>query len=105
MTQPRTTLQGSYVNQMKANIAQIVAVLEEWAGKSGKPGFRTAEINSLCEPFDNYLDTIARSRGWASHFTTLWAQFKAAWQDGEGSWTDAKKPAKQLNEHFKQVEG
>jgi hypothetical protein len=105
MTQPRTTLQGGYVNQMKANIAQIVAVLEEWAGTTGKPDFRKAEINSLCEPFDQYLDTIARSRQWSTEYVRLWGEFKSVWRNGDGSWTDAKKPAKQLNERFLQVEG
>jgi hypothetical protein len=101
----RTSLQGDIVNGMKKNIGQIVAVLEEWAGKTGKPDFRKAEINSLCSLFDEHLATIAQSRRWSSHFVTLWQQFKTTWQDGDGSWTDAKKVARSLNDQFRDVEG
>jgi hypothetical protein len=101
----RTSLQGSVVNKMKTDIAQIVAVLDEWAGKEGKPAFRTAEVNSLCTLFDDHLEAIANSRQWSSEFVNLWRQFKAAWQGGDGSWTESKRIAKRLNDHFRDVEG
>jgi len=105
MDTSRPTLQAQAVNRMKTDIAQIVAVLNEWAGKTGKPDFRKAEVNSLCAMFDKYLVGVAQDRHWQSDFVTLWSQFKAAWDDGDGSWTDAKKPAVKLNERFQQVEG
>ena len=101
----RPSLQAGMVNKMKTDIAQIVAVLEEWAGKSGKPAFRTAEVNSLCTLFDDHLEGIARSRGWSAEYVNLWRQFKAAWQNGEGSWSDCKPIAKSLNDRFRNVEG
>jgi hypothetical protein len=101
----RPSLQAQIVNQMKANIQQIVNVLDEWAGKPNKPAFRTAEINSLAEPLDQYLRSIADSRRWSSEFATLWDTFKRKWDDGNGSWSDCKPIAHRLNERFRQVDG
>jgi len=104
-TPSRPSGQSLTVNEMKANIKQIVAVLDEWAGKTGKPDFRTAEINKLAEPFDKYLAPIAKSRQWSSQYVTLWEDFKRKWDGGNGSWSDCKPIARQLNERFRQVEG
>jgi hypothetical protein len=101
----RPSLQAQMVNQMKTNIQQIVNVLDEWAGKPNKPTFRTGEINRLAEPFDQYLRKIAESRRWSPDFVTLWETFKRNWDSGNGSWSDCKPIARQLNERFRQVEG
>jgi len=101
----RPSFQAQAINKMKQDIAQIVAVLEEWAGKTGKPAFRTAEVNSLCSLFDDHLEGIAQSRRWSPEFVNLWRQFKAAWKDGDGSWSDCKPIAVALNNRFRQVEG
>ena len=105
MTQPRTTIQGGYVNQMKRTSRRSSRCSRSGPERRASRTFRKAEINSLCEPFDQWLDTIARSRRWSTEYVRLWGEFKSAWQNGDGSWTDAKKPAKKLNERFLQVEG
>lgn len=104
-TPSRPSLQAQTINKMKEDIAQIVAVLKEFAGKTGKPEFRTAEVNKLCELFDQHLEGIAKSRQWSPEFVNLWRQFKATWQDGNGSWSDSKPIAVRLNDRFSNVEG
>jgi hypothetical protein len=101
----RPSFQAQAIEKMKQDIAQIVAVLEEWAGTTGKPEFRTAEINSLCTLFDEHLEGIAKSRHWSSEYVTLWQKFKATWKNGNGSWSDCKPIAVALNKRFQQVEG
>lgn len=96
--------QAKYVQQMKTNIQKIVNGLNTYAGKSGKPDYMTDAINELSRVFNKYLRDVAENRRWESQFVTLWTRFWRTWKDGEGSWTDSLKVAKQLNVLFRNVE-
>src|SRR4051794_24158026 len=109
VTPPADTYQVTAIKMMKANIVQIVAVLDRYAGTSSssepkKQGLGRDQIRALRKPLDQYLAGIAASRHWSASMLQLWQQFDATWKDGKGDWTKSAQIAKVLKGIFNNIE-
>jgi hypothetical protein len=100
MAQPvRETLQQQYIRQLRLAVANILHMLMEYAGTSGKPPAATGAINGEIASADDAVNRLRDTPNIpnANAFRIAWPAFKAHWNNGNGSWTTAKADADRVN--------
>ena len=107
---PRVGIGEQAIRSLILEVTDIKTILNNWAGKSGKPKDRYNHINSrvapnlvtnLVTPKDDLNPIIEMLTRISKNATleqnniralvqTYWGQFKIAWEGGNGSWTQCR---------------
>lgn len=98
MAQPvRETWQAGFIRQVKLSTANVLHMLMDHAGKSGKPAAVTGAINGEIANVAEALEKVGTARKMRPEVVAKWAEFVRAWKTGNGSWTDCKRIVGELN--------
>jgi hypothetical protein len=94
---PRETLTDSYVRQLKLSIANVLHMVSEHAGRSGKPQPVIASINGEVTLAEDAIRRLGGNRKVPPGFQQAWDTFTRHWKKGNGSWSDCEKDLVDVN--------
>ena len=101
----RPTGQDQLAKDIKSTSRQFLALLNNWKGKT-KDESAKHSAGDYYNTLNKNLPRLFQQGGrWEkSSAEPLWKNFAAVWNNGKGSWTDAQKALKPLNDGLQQSE-
>jgi|SRR5687767_10318196 hypothetical protein len=101
----RPSGQDQLAKDVKSTCKQFLALLSNWKGKTKDASVKHS-AGDYYKTLNKNLPLLFKKGGrWEqSSAEPSWNNFKAVWDDGDGSWTDAHKALKSLNDGLQQSE-
>jgi hypothetical protein len=101
----RPTGQDQLARDIKATCRQFLALLNNWKGKTKDESVKHSAADYYKTLNKNLPRMFQPGGRWEQSSTERsWNDFVGVWDDGEGSWTDAYKALKPVNDGLQQSE-